>query len=182
MSENFIHNLQSPTLILAEFTKLRDEIGLWAAYNFDAHYPELGIAEEVGELTHAVLKREQQIRGESLGQTTHLIIDSLADATIYALHLAYNYKLILNFARELTPLTEEKSILGAMHHTAGAIILNIHHFHSPAVVSVEHSFLLTQLWNFAELQNLNLLIITSQTWLQVSKRDWRKYPQNGLTA
>jgi NTP pyrophosphatase (non-canonical NTP hydrolase) len=181
MLENFTTNLQNQTYILAEFTKLRDSIGQWADKNFDVHLPELGVAEEVGELTHAILKREQKIRGEATRKTQSEINDALGDAAIYMLHLAYKQKLTPNFIRELSPLETEFTILGAMHRAAGNLILNLHQFHMQSVTTVEWAVTFTHLWNFAALHKLNLLVLTKVVWTKVSKRNWRTYPINGLT-
>ncbi len=181
MLENFTTNLQNQTYILAKFTKLRDEIGQWAERNFDVHLPELGVAEEIGELTHAVLKREQKIRSAATKKTQAEIKDALADATIYMLHLAYMQKLTPNFIRELVPLDTEFTILGALHRASGNLILNLHHFKMQSVTTVEWAVIFTHLWNFAALHNLHLLYMTKYVWTNVSKRNWRTYPINGLT-
>ena len=182
MLENFTINLPNRTLILVEFTNLRDQIGVWANINFDVHLPELGIAEEIGELTHAVLKREQKIRGEAARKTKTEIEDALGDAAIYMLHLAYIQKITPNFANELVPLDKELPLLGALHRSAGVLILRLHHFDSPFPLVVEWAILFSNLWNFAALHNLNLLNLTKDVWAKVSKRNWRKYPHNGLTT
>lgn len=181
MSKTFTTNLQNRTSILAEFTYLRDQIGAWADANFDIHLPELGVAEEIGELTHAVLKREQKIRGEAEKKTNAEIKDALGDATVYMLHLAYIQKITPNFANELVPLDKEFPLLGAMHRSAGFIILKLHHFDGVFPLVVEWSILFSNLWNFAALHDLHLLNLTKDVWADVSKRNWRKYPQNGLT-
>ncbi len=179
--QNFSTNLESTTSILAEFARLRDEIGQWADKNFDVHLPELGVAEEIGELTHAVLKREQKIRSAASKKTQFEIVDALGDAAIYMLHLAYKQKLTPNFIRELAPMKTEFTILGAMHRAAGNLILNLHEFKMQSVTTVEWAVTFTHLWNFAALHNLRLLNLTQAVWTKVSKRNWRTYPINGLT-
>jgi NTP pyrophosphatase (non-canonical NTP hydrolase) len=182
MLENFTTNLQSRTSILAEFTGLRDQIGQWADQNFDVHLPELGVAEEIGELTHAILKREQKIRGEAKRRTNAEIKDALGDAAIYMLHLAYKQHITPNFANELVPIDKEFPLLGAMHRSAGVLILKLHHFNGSFPLIVEWAIIFTNLWNFAALHKLNLLTLTKDVWTEVFKRDWRKYPKNGLTT
>ncbi len=181
MLENFTTNLQNQTSILASFTILRDEIGQWADKNFDVHLPELGVAEEIGELTHAILKREQKIRGEASKKTQSEIVDALGDAAIYMLHLAYKQKITPNFIRELAPMQTEFTILGALHRASGNLILNLHEFKMHSVTMVEWAVTFSHLWNFAALHNLRLLNLTQAVWTKVSKRDWRTYPINGLT-
>src|SRR6185503_13269547 len=67
---------------------MQREVSEWVARNFDPNrpswHPLLGIQEEVGELSHAFLKRAQGIRGTA-EQHTEGIKDALADAIIYML-------------------------------------------------------------------------------------------------
>lgn len=50
-------------------SELQFDVDLWASYNFEAHRNKdkvastLGLSEEVGELSRAVLKQHQKIRG-----------------------------------------------------------------------------------------------------------------------
>lgn len=61
----------------------------WAERNFGPthtlHNSVLGVAEEVGELAHAVLKRDQQIRPSNYEED---IIDACADIVIFLLGVA----------------------------------------------------------------------------------------------
>ena len=67
----------------------------WSLRNFGeqpAHRGVLGVAEEVGELCHAVLKSEQGIRN----QTTDEIADAIGDIVIYLAQVATSHKLDLS--------------------------------------------------------------------------------------
>ena len=67
------------------FRDLQEEVANWSQANFDNQVPYhalLGIAEEVGELSHAHLKMEQGIRGTS---DEHMAekVDAVGDILIY---------------------------------------------------------------------------------------------------
>lgn len=69
--------------------RIQAEQGPWVKHNFGdrpAWMPVMGLAEEVGELSHAVLKREQGIRMEE--GHSEAIRDALADIIIFACDVA----------------------------------------------------------------------------------------------
>lgn len=70
------------------FAELQNRQGRWADHNFPdtpAHRPLLGAGEELGELFHAHLKMEQNIRGDG---GTHALEakDAIGDVLIYLAH------------------------------------------------------------------------------------------------
>lgn len=71
------------TLTLSQLQKEQAE---WASYNFpdvvNSWEPFLGIVEEVGELSHALLKRKQGIRGTEWEHQLE-IWDSVGDIVVY---------------------------------------------------------------------------------------------------
>ena len=94
----------------------------WSEHNFGSHpawQPLLGIAEECGELCHAVLKQTQGIRGTS-AEHTEAMKDACADIMIY-------------------------------------------------------------LCDFASCKGIDLQSTLNKVWSEVSKRDWKKFPEDGLT-
>lgn len=79
---------------------LQAEIGKWADKNFGEHtpsyHPLLGVGEEVGELNHAHLKGEQQIRAGSDPQEIFLKkSDAIGDIVIFLMHYCYIERLTL---------------------------------------------------------------------------------------
>jgi NTP pyrophosphatase (non-canonical NTP hydrolase) len=69
------------------FRQLQNEQQAWANHNFpdtggDSWQPFLGVVEEVGELSHALLKRKQGIRGTEWEHQLE-IWDSVGDIVIY---------------------------------------------------------------------------------------------------
>lgn len=68
------------------------ELDVWQAKNFGRHDDDalkcaLGMAEEVGEVCHHVLKGTQKIRGGIDGLNKAEIADGVADTLIYGLQL-----------------------------------------------------------------------------------------------
>lgn len=77
--------------------ELSREIAMWAVnneltddYHSQSERPFMGMVEELGELSHARLKREQGIRG-MVNTTTFMKAeqDALADLMIYWLHYCF---------------------------------------------------------------------------------------------
>jgi NTP pyrophosphatase (non-canonical NTP hydrolase) len=68
-----------------DFAQLGVEVNRWATRNFGADRPSnsilLGVMEELGELSHAYLKREQGIR--TTEDHDAAIVDAVADIVIY---------------------------------------------------------------------------------------------------
>jgi NTP pyrophosphatase (non-canonical NTP hydrolase) len=67
-------------------TDLQTKLHEWRQRNFpdsSAMQQLLGVVEEVGELAHVVLKREQGIRGMSDLQAQDLILDAVGDIQIF---------------------------------------------------------------------------------------------------
>ena len=70
-------------------TALQDALAAWEARNFAPVNPlhrALGVAEEAGELCHAVLKRDQGIRGTHEGHTAK-IRDAIGDIAIFCMQI-----------------------------------------------------------------------------------------------
>ena len=66
--------------------EIQSELKVWTEYNFGKQTPEipiLGMIEELGELSHAILKEKQGIRQSDFLADKK---DAIADLTIYALN------------------------------------------------------------------------------------------------
>lgn len=103
-----------------ELNEIQQQHREWQLRNFGEHpawHPLLGVGEEVGELQHAFLKREQGIRGTK-EEHDAAIRDAVADILIY-------------------------------------------------------------LCDFCNCEKIDMLEELNKTWLEVSKRDWKKNSVNG---
>lgn len=72
-------------LALQGLGELQTAQSVWVAHNFpneNPHSPLLGLTEEVGELAHAHLKREQKIRGTE-AEHQAAAADAIGDIVIY---------------------------------------------------------------------------------------------------
>ena len=71
---------------------LQEKLAAWQGRNFGAATVEqmaLGVSEEAGELSHAVLKHIQKIRGmEDMDAFREAAGDAIADCTIYLMQIA----------------------------------------------------------------------------------------------
>ena len=69
--------------------RIQSEHKAWLAHNFPDQAPLdgfLGIVEEVGELSHAILKYKQGIRGHAAGEVDHYtedVADAIGDLFIF---------------------------------------------------------------------------------------------------
>jgi NTP pyrophosphatase (non-canonical NTP hydrolase) len=170
------------------YRQLQLEIGQWAERNFDYFAPELGCAEEIGELTHAVLKRNQKIRKQASTEFfRESALDSIADAGIYLLHWCHINNEVIEGFEHFVPISEqENNLLGYLHLQAGRLILTT----SEGGVALEGSnaktlamHIMAGLASFLSVldPSLQLLQEIERTWQSVKQRDWRKFPINGLT-
>jgi hypothetical protein len=180
------------------FLKLSNAVGEWGEANFGATTPEnasdpaLGFLEEVGELTHSILKKKQGIRGTA-EQHDADARDALGDMGIFLLHLWYREtKLDPNIRLDygaLAPFPDlpvtvnipraTKEALGILALSASAILLAPYRFGEAFAAR----------WPFAYCQALNgchraayLLGVdfwpqVRETWERiVSKRNWIANP------
>lgn len=85
---NSMYNEREPDIL----EKIQNEVYEWSYYNFGnqpSYRPLLGIVEEVGELCHAHLKHEQNIRRNTNPQEVLLKkYDAIGDVMIYLMDYA----------------------------------------------------------------------------------------------
>jgi len=176
---------------------LQNEQAVWSEKNFGEQPPTaplLGLIEEVGELAHAVLKRNQGIRtGEN-----HIeqMKDAIGDIVIYAADYATRQGFQLDAAYGLLVGFED---MRNFRDDAGtdAFVFSISlslgrlcKYHSARVnlgkaetIELQTSYmgaLLVQLKRLCDREDLRLDKIIEETWAQVKRRDWKKYPETGL--
>jgi len=153
--------------------KTIQEITEWAAYNFDTHIPELGMVEEIGEYAHQLLKAAQSIRETSDADAK----DALADIGIYFLHLCGLKKIILYTDYRVAERTLWYHI-GKLSQHAGKILECAAEDERPDSNDLEAFW--SHLKKVAQISGWDLHDLIKETWAQVSKRDWRKYPKTGF--
>lgn len=175
----------------------QQEIHAWAKENF-CYQDRIGygMAEEIGEFCHTNLKYLQKIRGHAGSEDErkrlkqfHLDLkDCLGDAIIFLLHWTEEAETYVSFEQadayaQQTVEVSKVEILSMMFQNVGRImylygtiqmdeganrnsaqrLLN----NLAAMCSKYH-------WHFVH-------DILEPTWKEVKKRNWRKFPKNGLT-
>lgn len=177
--------------------KLQGEIGQWSRENFD-NQPSLnaclGVAEEVGELTHAYLKNTQGIRGTS-DEHIAAMIDAVADALIYLCDAAERAKFPLNRARlvERSYKLQPAEALGYLHIAAGELVLaassrpsmsgqpNPNGDVRPALFGAVLGGLCDAVYSLGLGMPYvgSLIDMTTPVWHKVRERNWKKNPMGG---
>jgi NTP pyrophosphatase (non-canonical NTP hydrolase) len=79
-----------PSKLTLTFRQLQTEHKTWSSRNFDTQFPDtvkfwqpiFGVMEELGELTHALLKQSQNIRGTD-AEHIQKQKDAIGDITIF---------------------------------------------------------------------------------------------------
>jgi NTP pyrophosphatase (non-canonical NTP hydrolase) len=158
------------TLTLERQNELAQEVGAWAAKNFDHFAPKLGIIEEAGEIAHCLLKRVQGIRGfDDPHHFETKLTDGLADIMIYVAHEAF-----LSDHRFDARVPVSEIIPNGLD---GDIYLCGKIAEFAAMVAIDDSTFLDDLTGYVEAlsdrHDIDLGEAIEATWEKVSKRDWR---------
>lgn len=155
----------------------------WQCYNFgkdqDNDLTLLGICEEAGELCHAQLKLEQNIRGDAKKHEEEMI-DAIGDMMIYSMnYLSGMNSKIFSF----TPRTDIEAVGSDQQHIIRAAVKTVFRltgklaekpFDLNGVRQIVH-----QLAYLCALKGWDLEKIVRFTWRVVGQRDWKKYPETG---
>lgn len=178
----------------------------WARHNFGqapSYHLLLGMIEEVGELSHSLLKSIQNIRGSA---EKHDLAgkDAVADVTIYMTQYCSERSLDLQEVLgvetfeavqaiastiESSQVQENQKVpptakmiffaIGAMAHIAeyeSAPIGADSGYDSAGAISA----ILSVLGAYCAFKGWSLQQIVEEVWTEVSKRDWKLYPKTGL--
>jgi hypothetical protein len=170
------------TLNMKPFPLLSQEVGEWSRRNFgNKQNPYLGMVEELGELAHCLLKREQGIRGfENPEFFREEFVDALGDIGIYAANFAFNNHINVQWpivGRSLPQNTQTRYIANAAYWLSQLMLTPeveedlkrwLHHF-------------LVEMALVAKLENLELEEIVCGVWQRVKVRDWKRNRQDGET-
>ena len=166
-------------------------VGKWAEKNFGRRRaPHLGVLEEVGEATHAVLKHRQKIRGfDSFDFFATNFGDALADGIIFLADWCHLHNSYFQFDRShssvgLADLQDEKIIIHLLQ--ACGLLMSTSLTEREGAFSVAEETLYNGIAQricvgfetWGKMYNLNLRLLVASTWQSVSQRDWSKNPQN----
>ena len=151
----------------------------WSLENFGRHPaadPALGLIEELGELSHAILKQRQNIRGSS-EEHDAAAKDAVGDMAIYLLDVVSSIS-----SQIVRPLETPHSTVPVffLSTSVGALAMHVgqNNFSSvpqiaELILNALNTYCLQRGWSFAE--------ILDETWAQVKQRNWKKNPQNGAS-
>lgn len=171
--------------------QIQEEHKTWAAKNFPnskSDHPLLGVIEELGELCHAQLKEEQEIRTPPEGWQVHKK-DAVGDIMIYLIDYCNKEGLAVTESRQgdydeyglplSTLLFDVAYFVGQLcnQHVIGVHIQSEEELKADQNHSVCN--IVTALSYYCLHMNVDLLSVLNETWEKVSKRDWSKDPTTG---
>lgn len=160
--------------------ELQECVFRWQNYNFGEQvneYALMGVCEEAGELCHAQLKLEQNIRG-SVEKHEEEMLDAVGDIMIYLMNYMSGKKWKINPFTELN--TEKTDNQKAVRESVFSVFRLIGKLlENPDVEDRAHQ--VSRQINFlCALKGWDTEQVIRDTWKKVGQRDWKKYPQTGL--
>lgn len=174
--------MKKPAIKSETINVLAQEIAAWAEKNFPVHIPAWGVLEEIGELTHCLLKRAQGIRG--FADDAHFkkeSLDAVADIAVYMLHhIAIAGKRFFvsdewetSALFDITDKNDVQEVLAEWVDNV-ACLLRDEDFDTHGVEI--HISILQTASMFAVALGSNLETVLVETWDRVKQRDWAKNP------
>ena len=160
--------------------EIQSELKVWTEYNFGHRTPEisiLGMIEELGELSHAILKEKQGIRQSDFLADKK---DAIADLTIY----------VLDYLNSINKNYSENSQFGNADLIES--LQNISNLISDLTIDlnneryIHYSYLVTNtiilnILDICKTLDIDFITTVNEVWEQVKLRDWKKYPNDGRT-
>jgi len=129
----------------------------------------LGVLEELGELAHARLKREQGIRGE---ESQHVADeqDAVGDMTVYLLGVMHKIGKVPEMRVISGPNTEEATIK-QLAFEVGKLMVNPSQYGCEKITFLLNRYCISRGWDYKQ--------IVIETWAKVKERDWIAHPDDG---
>lgn len=167
-------------------------VGEWATRQpwHPKHAPDLGVAEEIGEACHAILKNYQGIRGfEDADKFHHALKDALGDIMVYMSHWCHlhgvYYNLFIGGAEQvamqhMTPRKLIQQMLVGAAHLLGV-------YEDTTILVESKVAMVTQIAKAAQclaaMHGWSLIHdCLAPTWHKVRQRDWNKSKMDGGDA
>lgn len=169
---------------MVDWDKLVEERNAWIAHNFPNETegtPGLssiyGVIEELGELAHAHLKQDQQIRGDATKHEADAR-DAIGDLSVYLMGVMSLYGVRPPGERntddaQFIPLLR---IGAAVGHLADEFMVGEKQWMTVNVDSIVDACR-----SYCEMREWDYDAIVLETWTGVRRRDWIKFPGDGLT-
>lgn len=171
-----------------ELQQIVDEKNAWEAKNFpnttqgSLENAVLGVIEETGELAHAHLKADQGIRGS---EEEHALAarDAIGDCLIYLIgvanHSGVDFVSAVRTHSEPNCLTPTLSIF-RLANRVGRLASDLANF--PQLTTRHIGEIYWALGDYCRHRGWDIMQVLTETWAEVSKRDWTKNKQDGLTT
>lgn len=172
---------------LKTLQQIQFELKQWTIMNFGNQpriHPIFGMMEEIGELSHAHLKQQQNIRNKDYLAAKK---DAVADTVIYML----NYYNIFNID---IPTTITDSVFKTFSNTSDMYLCraflqigklakynNTTKIGKSTPSNLYCNYIFQALKAYSIKEGFDILTVVNDVWEEVSKRNWKKYPTNGLT-
>ncbi|SRR5258705_1097787 len=175
---SFIGNTNEEVIPFPILTK---EVGLWSINNFGTlQNPWLGMVEEIGELAHCLLKREQGIRGfDDPIYFLDQLKDALGDIGIYAANYAYNEEMRnIEYPKPVADLTMNKHIANVLFWLSELRLLG----ERKEDYKEWLKNLLLDVSCIARLEGIEFQEVVTETWLIVKMRNWKENAHDGSKA
>jgi len=177
---------------MISITDLQSQHNSWCTYNFGnkpngLRHHLMGLVEESGELCHAMLKKEQGIRGTP-EQHDAKAKDAIGDLVIYGLGTASLLDIELGFALRCSSFYDLQSSRQSVYTTplskialfAATALDAVANGADPITVRCHLVHMFEALADFCASRGWSLQEIAQDTWNEVGKRDWVKYPETGM--
>lgn len=165
--------MTDPSLPVAQ--SLAFEITAWANENFTIWAPDYGVAEEIGELCHCILKRMQGIRGfDDDKKYFDKVKDALADAAIYLLDFCGRNQIQITFPTKFHYGTNLKYFVSqALYHTSRLLTFE-HNLNRIMAMEIVDK-IMQDLTDIAAVHDMHLVRdCIVPTWAKVKQRNWNK--------
>ena len=165
--------------IIKRMLELKPEVKLWVEHNFGSCDKEdsiLGVIEELGELTHCILKRKQGIRETSANIES--LMDAVGDTLIYLITYDNSTKGLLEHC-EIEEGYQFENLVECILYAINNV--NELNYSSEIINATALECIIEAICNICELEEIDSIICLDSAWLNVKARDWKKYPTNGKT-
>lgn len=164
-------------MVTSDYEQLVAQRNPWIAHNFPDTDPAetyVGVVEELGELAHAHLKQRQSIRGS---HEEHIANgkDAIGDMIVYLLGCMNEAGMPRVFsAHPFQPQDElDNDFIFRLAIAVGGLVGRKSVYDIEQVIRYCEEYCHMRGWDYEA--------IVRETWAEVSKRDWIKFPGDGLT-
>lgn len=169
----------------------------WKFHNFgglikNGHQNMLGIIEEVGELSHSILKQQQQIRLKPGKTYEDMMKDAIGDIFIFLMNYLSERKIEFIFPMTFNDIsacdtTDEVNVLKLFRLTSDIVgsqlLIEIEGFderYNPILVHQARQ-IVSQLVYICDSHQWDFEEVILSTWNTVKKRDWKNNTMDGVS-